>query len=272
MFRKQGNFVFYRIFSLIGFFFLFLPLKVAAYHYDCNDNAWKIKVAPYIWALNMNGRVGVGRAVAHVDQSFSDILKQLNFAGMIAVDVQKNRFGLYGNAIYAILSDEASFRSISAKTHNKFGIFGAGIFYQVWQYQNDNVPNKIILQPYIGLRYTTNITTVTIESPIDRIRDTSNQSWTDPLIGMQAIFHFTNAWRALLGADIGGTNGRTHYSYSWLALLGYHPQMMCFDTTFYLGYRALDQHYETGKTRDGFKRYDWNMKLYGPILGVLFTF
>ncbi|MHB1222225.1 MAG: hypothetical protein ACYC0J_09545 [Gammaproteobacteria bacterium] len=41
------------------------------------------------------------------------------------------------------------------------------------------------------------------------------------------------------------------------------------NTKFYAGYRLLDQVYQHG---NGIKRFDRDMKLAGPILGMAFTF
>ncbi len=240
-----------------------------------SDNTWKIEVAPYIWALSMNGTVQVGpRARAHVDQSFSDILSQLNWAGMVWLEANKNKFGIFANIIYSSLSDDASVRSATIKTKNEFGLYTAGVSYQIYQAcllssgcsQNTGT---IAIEPYAGLRYTSNKATVTLSSPIISLRAVNNQDWTDPIIGARLKFALTNTWHAILSGDIGGTNASSHYSYNLVGVIGYKPQTHWVRTTWYLGYRLLDQHYATG---NGANYFNWNMKLFGPLIGVSFTF
>src|SRR5437660_120333 len=90
-----------------------------------NQNNWHVEVAPYIWALNMNGTTQIGPARAHVDQTFSDTLSQLNWAAMLWVDANKDKFGIFANIIYSSLSNKLSDRDITVKTKNNFGIYSA---------------------------------------------------------------------------------------------------------------------------------------------------
>ena len=68
---------------------------------------WKIEIAPYVWAINMNGTVGVGSRSAHINESFSDIMKQFKGGGMLFIDAKKDRFGLFVNARIVSTAKEA---------------------------------------------------------------------------------------------------------------------------------------------------------------------
>ncbi len=225
---------------------------------------WTFELAPYLWATNMIGRVTVGPASAHIDQTFSDLLNHLDFGAMLYGTAHKDNFGLYGNGMYVVLSDSVQPTPlINIKAKNYFGIFGAGISYIVWQHQFIN-SQKMSLEPYAGARYTLNNTTVTLAD----IRFKKNVNWTDPVIGMRMDYDFNRCWGSQLVADVGGTNTSTHYSYSAGAFVSYQNPMWQ-HVKAYLGYRFLQQHYETGS---GLNFYDWNMKLFGPVAGVGFIF
>ncbi len=229
------------------------------------SNPWTFEIAPYIWGVNMNGSVGVGPARAHVDQSIGNLLKQLNFAAMLYATAHKDDFGLYFNGIYSVTSDSLSTTDFNVKEKNRFGIYGAGLSYIVFQ-RDFLYQRKIALEPYLGARYTVNNTTVNV----NQFSFKKDVNWTDPVVGFRLNYHFTRSWLALLTGDIGGINGSTHYSYSASALIGYQassPSLSFLST--YLGYHILDQHYQTG---NGANFYNWNMKLFGPVLGVMFTF
>ena len=101
------------------------------------------------------------------------------------------------------------------------------------------------------------------------MNEKDNQSWVDPLIGLRIIYAFNKAWSATLEGDVGGTSTTTDYSYNVNALIGYHPQTTKLNTTVYLGYRLLDQNYQTGS---GVNTFVWNMRIAGPIMGVAFDF
>ena len=62
---------------------------------------WLVRVAPYLWATSLDGDAEVKGVKADVDVPFSDILKDLAFAGMLVVDVQKGRFGVGVNGVFA---------------------------------------------------------------------------------------------------------------------------------------------------------------------------
>lgn len=243
---------------------LALYLHIILFSSVCFAAPWTFELAPYLWATNMNGKVGVGHVSATIDQSFSDLLRHLDFGAMLYGTAHKDNFGLYGNAMYIILSDSAErdhFINIHAKNH--FGIFGAGISYIVWQHQFTN-SQKISLEPYAGARTTLNNTTVTVNG----FHFKKDVNWTDPVIGLRTAYNFNRCWATHLIGDIGGTNTSTHYSYSASAFLSYQGVKWQHVKT-YLGYRFLKQHYETGS---GINFYNWNMKLFGPVLGIGFIF
>lgn len=252
---------------LSAIFFLFLSAYANAY-----ADPWKFEVAPYVWAVNMNGRVQTGPIRVHVDQSFDDILHHLNFGAMFAVDATKDRFGLFGNVMYAVLSDKTSDSLLALNLKNKFGLFSAGASYQVVNYNFNGAPMKpdsVALEPYIGLRYTLNNVRTTLSFESFSISNTDNHHWTDPIVGLRAKLFLSKLWSLILAGDVGGTNASSDYSYNLIGLLGYKPQTHFVDTKLYLGYRLLSQHYITGR---GLNYYNWNMKIFGPMVGITIAF
>lgn len=224
-------------------------------------NPWKIEVAPYLWAMNMNGRVQVGSQSAHVTESFSDIMKQFKGGGMLWIDANKDRLGLFFNGMYSVLSNTTDAGPFEVDSTNKFGIFSAGVSYEVFQKTLANA-GQIAIEPYLGARYTLNNTTLKVSGT--GISATDNQHWTDPIIGARVRYNISKAWLALVAGDVGGTNFNNHNSYNINAFVGYKPQTMLKNTTFYLGYRLLYQNYVSGS---GANRFSWDMKLFGPVAG-----
>lgn len=227
------------------------------------DTNWHFRIAPYLWGIHMDGTTQIGKRRAHVDESFSNILHHLDFAGMIWLEADKENFGIYVNSMYAILSDSATDGPLSLNAKSHFGIFAAGISYKVYQH------NGFSFIPYAGFRYTLNNNRLTLSIPFFSINAKKNVNWTDPLIGARLLYQFNRPWSATLAGDIGGTNTTTNYSYDITGLIGYHPQTVMTYTTIYFGYRVLDQNYQTG---NGKSKYVWDMKIGGPLLGVAFDF
>ena len=234
---------------------------------------WKMTVAPYIWAINMTGDQTSGNYRTNVNESFSDILQHLHFGGMVWVDVTNGKFQAFLNDVYAILDFNSQYGPASIDAQNRFGILSGGISYQVYKYCFGNSPlnntSFFAIEPYAGFRYTENDTTIRINSGATHVKIVSNQYWTDPIIGARLRFNFSKAWALILAGDIGGVNTSSQYSYNVQGVLGYSPQTIFTNTTLYLGYRLLDQHYTNG---EGLKYFGWDMKLYGPMIGAAFTF
>ena len=241
---------------------------------DSLDDSWKLVIAPYVWALNMNGSTQIRGQRAHVDETFSDIMNQLNWSGMLFAEVKKNKLSIFVNALYASLSDGASDRYISAHVNSNFGLYSAGLSYEIYKTcfsESSCGPESksLAVVPYIGARYTSNDISLKVNTPFGNLRRSDNKHWTDPLIGALLNFDLTKAWLFSVAGDVGGTNTVSDYSYNVTGLIGYKPQTIFTRTTWYLGYRVLDQHYVSGSSSNYF---NWNMKLYGPMVGVSFTF
>jgi hypothetical protein len=235
------------------------------------STAWKFNVAPYLWAINMNGTVQTGPVRAHVDDSFQELLQHLNIGGMLFLEANRGKFGIFGNAVYSVVSTDGKDGPLKSTSKNKFGIFSGGVSYAVHQFCFSSAcdQNSLTVEPYAGFRYTLNDTTVTLQDlPIVNLRSSNNQKWTDPIVGARLRYLMTKAWSLTLAGDIGGTNAKTQHSYNVIGLLGYKPQSTWKNTNIYLGYRVLDQYYKNGQ---GEKYFLWNMKISGPVLGINFT-
>lgn len=239
-----------------------------------DSDTWKFVIAPYLWALNMDGSVQIKGTRAAVNETFGDILSQLNWAGMLWLEAYKNKFGIFANALYSSLSQGASDRYISARVNTNFGLYSAGLSYEVYKTCLCSTGcaqggSTFALVPYVGARYTSNDVSLTVNTPFGSIRSSDDQHWTDPIIGARLNFDLTPSWRLNFAGDIGGTNAASDYSYDLWGLVGFKPQTVLKSTTWYLGYRYLFQHYSTGSSSNYFL---WHMKLNGPLVGVSFTF
>lgn len=217
--------------------------------------ALTFQLTPYAWMINMNGSVGVGNNSIDVKEDFGDILKKLEFAGMIDFGVKGDLLGAYINAIYANLSASQSVRNIDLKLKNGFGIISGGLSYETYS------DEKIMLEPYLGFRYTFNDTSIKVLNT--KFKD--DVKWTDVILGLKTTYNISSNWSGILFADFGGTNFSKHYSYNLALLFSYAWD----DLKLNVGYRLLDQKYEKGS---GTNFYKWDMKLFGPIVALTFVF
>src|SRR5206468_9199540 len=67
---------------------------------------WRVRVIPYLWGSGFKGRVGIGDHSTDVNASFSDLLRELNFAFMGVVEANRDKFITITDVVYMNLSDE----------------------------------------------------------------------------------------------------------------------------------------------------------------------
>src|SRR5262245_36130814 len=68
---------------------------------------WIVTLAPYLWLVSMDGHAAVGGVKSDVDVPVQDVLKDLSFGAMMAVDVRKGRFGIGLNGLFARVSPDS---------------------------------------------------------------------------------------------------------------------------------------------------------------------
>lgn len=236
---------------LYGFSLLSVVFSVQA-------SPWNYEVAPYLWATSIAGTQQTGPYRFHVSESFTELLKHLDFGAMLYISAYRNNFGVFFNGIYSKVSDDInSLRDLHIHMASAMTIDTAGISYRIH-------PNTSwVLEPYLGARYTLNSTKL----DINNLNIKQKYNWTDAVVGSRLIYTFNRAWNIEGSADYGrGTNS---YSYNLSALLGYQSPTHFKNTRFYLGYRYLHQNYDHGDQR---AYYLWDMNLFGPIAGFVYRF
>jgi hypothetical protein len=97
---------------------------------------WTISVAPYLWLSSMDGNATVGGVKSDVDVPFSDLLKDLSGGFMTAVDVERGRFGIGVNGLFARVSSDADVGSTEIDITSDSGQLAIMPFYRLirWQY------------------------------------------------------------------------------------------------------------------------------------------
>jgi hypothetical protein len=241
------------------------------------ESGWEFVVAPYLWAISMDGDVTLRGFEADVDVGFSDIWDDLNIAFMIAYEARKGRFGLWGNTIYAELEDSdlegpAGFTKADLTVDTFWQELGGFYRLGTWDLTDDPAKRSatVTVDAFFGARYT--YLDAEIDFKFDGVfrsfRDDVNedQSWLEPLIGVRTIWDFSERWRLTMGGDIGGAAFGSDFAWSASGLLGYQFSFFKEDNArVFMGYRALSQDYSDGSGDD---KFEWDVTLHGPILGL----
>ena len=236
---------------------------------------WEFQVIPYMWALGMEGDVGIGGAVSSVDMSFGDIWDNLDFAGMMHVEARKGRWGLFLDPLYAKMSMDGKTRLLKADVDVEMAIVELGAFYRL----NENSSGvgaepsltTLTFDVLAGGRYMHVDTDIDIKGlgPFGaRIKIDDNEDWVDPFIGLRVRANLTRKLFLNLRGDIGGfgISDCSDVAGNLMGVLGYQLNER---TAILGGYRYLSVDYEDGSGSDLFK---FDTALSGPIFGVSFTF
>jgi hypothetical protein len=69
-----------------------------------DPNGWSFILEPYLWAMGLDGTVGVKGFDSHVDFSPVNVVKHLDWAIMAKGEVRKGKWGILGDRFFAQLS------------------------------------------------------------------------------------------------------------------------------------------------------------------------
>jgi hypothetical protein len=234
------------------------------------EDRWTFTVAPYLWATALDGEASVGGVDADVDLSFGDILDDLAIGGMLLVDVQRGRFGIAVNGVFARLEPDGEVGPIQLDVTNTTTWIGVAPYYRAveWTYRESasGRPLRFVVEPTAGIRYTNLRVELDGTGPQGNGRQVDqSESWVDPLIGARFALDLAERWTLAGEADIGGFGVGSDLAWNVQAFLGYKTSLFGRAFTLTGGYRALSQDYENGD-------FEWDVTTQGPILGVVMRF
>lgn len=234
------------------------------------DDRWTFTVAPYLWATSLDGNASVGGVDADVDLSFGDILDDLAIGGMLLVDVQRGRFGIAVNGVFARLEPEGEVGPIQLDVTNETTWIGVAPYYRAveWIYReaSSGQPLRLVVEPLAGIRYTNLRLELDGSGPNGNGRQVDqSEGWVDPIVGSRFTLDLAERWTLSGEADIGGFGVGSDLAWNVQAFLGYKTSLFGRPLTVAAGYRALSQDYENDD-------FEWDVTTQGPILGVVMRF
>jgi hypothetical protein len=264
-------------------------------------DTWQFQVIPFVWALELDGNLTVEGLDVSVDIDFGEIWDHLEFAGMLQVRAQNDRWILNFDGFYAKLSadDDVDLRSdlsvqlpfrdfalpvgvdfdISIDIDLAFAQFYLG--YEVFnQVLGEHAPGatgpRLIVAPYGGVRYTYWDTKVSVRLREDVGPFVANQSfkfdqsedWLDLVLGVDVALLNLGKFSIVGRADIGGFDIGNGSDLVWSAtgLVGYD---LTPNVALVVGYHVLDYDFDTGRGLNAFKL---DAQLRGPVLAVRMVF
>lgn len=226
---------------------------------------WTFTATPYIWAVGMDGDVGIAGLTTSVSDSFIDIVDDSDslFAFMGVYTANKGRWTLFVSPFWAkIGTDNESIGPLRFDLVETITIVGFGGMYRVGESTDGTATFDLLA----GARYTH------LKTEFDfKLLRSRNQSkdWVDPFVGGVAQFALSDKWSFRIRGDIGGFDVGSDFTWHTAGIFGYKVRFFGKDGNFVFGYRALGQDYSDGS---GLKKFEWDMTLHGPTIGLNIKF
>lgn len=226
------------------------------------QEGWEWRIAPYLWGSALSGPVATvpGIPPADVDASFSDILDNLDFAGMVVVQARNGRWGLSGDVQYIKLSAASgslapTFGQANAKIRNTIVSLYAD--YQLGQ----SLEHELWVSG--GFRHWSVSTDLSLTAGTSPARTANgSDSWVDPVIGIYGRRALGEQLYASGWAYVGGFGAGSDSMVDLFGGLGYQFTPT---TSGVLGYRYMS----VDRTNGSFL---YDVEQQGPLMGVVFNF
>ncbi|CAN7207630.1 outer membrane protein [Bosea sp. LjRoot237] len=224
----------------------------------------EFRLTPFFWAAGLNGTVGTRRTLptVDVDIQFKDILRNLDFAAMLAGEYRNGRWGLLADLTYVAISVERD-RDLALRapgftsatlTSKTFTATATGFyrFYDSGSFTADLLAGGRVWSISTDLD-------LLIAGAL-AVSAGSTQSWIDPVAGVRVHANLGNGFGLSAYGDIGA--GSSRLTWQLRATLDYAFNQ---NWSAHIGYRHLAVDYRRG----GFV---YDTSLSGPIAGVSYRF
>lgn len=228
-----------------------------------NDGKWRYRFIPYLWLSGIEGDVTVRGIPASVDESFSDLAENLDFALQFHFEAQKDKWGYFIDPTYINLSADGTSNGTSADLDFTQWLIEFGGFRQLWSQCKGNEGKMSSIDLLFGGRYWNLSNDLTV-SGVGTVG--GDQDWIDPFIGARYTTDLSKLWAFNSRFDIGGFGVGSDFTWNLVLLLGYRTSQ---SGQLLFGYRILDVDRESGSGADFFK---YDVTYSGPILGYSFNF
>ena len=239
------------------------PLKVEP---EKSSDDWEFEITPYLWMLALDSRLTLRNRTVDADASFSDIVDHLNYGGAGRIEVHKGKYGLFFDGLYLDLEGDAQRRIIRAEGTARLGVADFGGMYRLWELER-----KGSAQPWTsfellgGGRYTYVKGRIRLSPGPDLDR---SGDWIEPLVGGRIKVGITERLSLAVRGDASGFAVGSGSDLTW-NLVGGLDYRLTKHLSLKGGYRIYDLDYSRGH---GTRKFAWNARVQGPVVGLTFRF
>jgi hypothetical protein len=231
-----------------------LALALFAGRASAQSTTFQNTLEAYLMGASMSGTVGAGPISTEIDVPSSTILGNLKFGALLDYRGEAPKWAVVADVVYMNLGKAGTSDGgrVSVDVGAEEFIVDLVGAYRVSK----------AFEVLGGLRYTALGTTMTLYGPLDTREARVNKSWVDPVVGGQAFLPLSDAFQFQLRGDIGGFG--VGCKFTWQATVRVNWQVSR-AVRVGIGYRWLNQDYESGSGSDTFK---WNVLSQGPLVAA----
>lgn len=228
---------------------------------ESGDSGWEVSVTPYAWLSAVSADISTAQGEEiEVDESFTDILGNLNFVFMGAMNARHGRFLLGTDVIYLSMSAEGEGTlgpglvesDVDLKT---LVVTALGGYRAVDQ-------GPMFLDLFAGARITSVDVDLELSGPLQTVERESSNTRVGPVVGSRFRMPLSENWGLVLYGDVGGFGVTADLTWEAMATVQYE---LSSHWRLAGGWRYFHYH----KDKDDF---DVDLALSGPILGFTYRF
>ena len=261
---------------------------------------WRLKLMPYMWAINMNGSMTARDETIGTDTSIIDAFtKSSSFplAFMGRIEARNGPVTFYGDlawvqlrfsgstlALRSPIADLALAASASGRLKQTLAIAEVGAAYELARWRLEGVPGaSIAVDAYSGLRYGY----LNLDLSLDVVGAATSQllgldvvgakaiaksgsiQWIDPVVGLSLRHELQPGEEFQMRGDIGGFGAGSKFSWQFYGGYSRDFEFNGMKLTSTIGYRALSIDYSTRSTG---RENGISAIIHGPVTGVSMRF
>lgn len=214
---------------------------------------WKKDVTIYLFGAGINGTVGALGQAAVIDQSFSDILGNLEFAAMGALRLSKGRWQVSTDFAYTGLGMTAQTPPADINIKTSWLDMTAGY----------------TVKPGVSLLFGGRLNRMKNEVALKdaaRVKVEASKTWLDPEVGVALAKPLSARLAARLRADVGGFGLGSDFAWQLIPALEWKASPKA---SLLFAYRVISTDYSSG---EGLTRFTYDAVMSGPAVAFTFHF